>query len=735
MLPVLIWLVGWFEWWFGIPAAALVVLGLWRALTPERGSLEWQPVLGFFRAAARPTTFFLLLVALAWVMATAAGGVFDVENFDWIKHRAVLLDLARGDWPVYLPAWIPSLSAFFPGDINLTGDLLRYYLGYYIVPGLVGKWFGIGALNWAVPLWTWCGVALLLLMFTREFRGWRVPVAAVVLIFFSGMDIISVLLFEGWEWLDFRLMLDGWPQLWLGRDFLEWDRYWELKVQFLSHMVGMMWVPQHFLAGALYALLLLQLHRNHRFLAISGLVVGASLFWSPFVAVGLLPFVVVLMACNGIRPFLRWQNLLLALPLAIVIFAYLSSGTADIPHFWLWQFAGWQNVLRGLPLLFAIEFLVLAVLLILLRPLLLRDLFFLAAIAVLVLLPLYYFGVHNDLVMRGLIPAIVLLSYYCAVSVLGRKQDRGRETGGKRPVVLTALIALVLGIGALGPILNLSQANTGRDFGVIEYERFGPDYSTAQAVGGSIVNQYLADEVPDWFRGLLRGAPPAPRDIEGELLIRSVFEIYHLDEGIVAFVRSPCSQADATARFLLQAYPVDYRGRAHDSLHFDLTPRNGIFIDDTCVISRALPNYELGRLRAGQFKLNRAGHAWMGSHFSAAYRDRLLAEAGEPVIRGRFDVYLANRSLLFSKAACTEIDVATPFSIQAIPMDMNVLDQDDVRQGFKELVFNFSEHGGWIGKDCFIVHSLPDFDIARIRVGQLLHGGVYLWDGAYSFGD
>ena len=33
MLPVVVWLVGWFEWWLGLPAAALLVGALRRPLS------------------------------------------------------------------------------------------------------------------------------------------------------------------------------------------------------------------------------------------------------------------------------------------------------------------------------------------------------------------------------------------------------------------------------------------------------------------------------------------------------------------------------------------------------------------------------------------------------------------------------------------------------------------------------------------------------------------------------
>ena len=79
MLPVVVWLVGWHQWWLGIPAAVLLVLAFREALS------------GSWRMAVRPLTAVLLVIALAWVMVTAAGGIFDVHNFDWIKHRRFCL--------------------------------------------------------------------------------------------------------------------------------------------------------------------------------------------------------------------------------------------------------------------------------------------------------------------------------------------------------------------------------------------------------------------------------------------------------------------------------------------------------------------------------------------------------------------------------------------------------------------------------------------------------------------
>ena len=355
------------------------------------------------------------------------------------------------------PVGHPTSPSIFPKTQVNRAPLLRYYLGYYMVPGLLGKWLGPSALNWAVPLWTWAGVGLMLLMFTRGYAGWKALAAAVILIAFSGMDIVNVLLLDGWEWLTLQVTLGGWPQIWLGRNFLERDVHEDIKVLFHSHMYGLMWVPQHFCPEHFTLCYLCSLRRHKRFLAVSGVVVGSALFWSPFVAVGLLPFVTVWAIQNGISPFLRWQNLLVSPLIVVILLTYLSSGTEEIPNG-----AGCgRSTVGGLLASFcrccisrnsscsqscssycATQ--------------LRRDLFFLASIATMLLLPFYYYGLHNDLVLRGLVPALAVLCAYCANSILNSPRgSRAGEMGrSSRRIVFTGLIVAVLSIGAVSPLFR-----------------------------------------------------------------------------------------------------------------------------------------------------------------------------------------------------------------------------------------------------------------------------------------
>lgn len=72
-----------------------------------------------------------------------------------------------------------------------------------------------------------------------------------------------------------------------------------------SHLRYLAVSPQHSLAGARYTLLLVQLRCHPLFIPVSGVVIATSIFWSPFIAIGLLPLVVALVALNGFRPFLH----------------------------------------------------------------------------------------------------------------------------------------------------------------------------------------------------------------------------------------------------------------------------------------------------------------------------------------------------------------------------------------------------------------------------------------------
>ena len=95
--------------------------------------------------------------------------------------------------------------------------------------------------------------------------------------------------------------------------------------------------------------------------------------------------------------------------------------------------------------------------------------------------------------------------------------------------------------------------------------------------------------------------------VSGEVVARSTFDVYR-DERVLHYVKSPCSDADVKTRFFLHIFPTKkepsslyYRWR-YDNIDFDFSSY-GLRFDDKCLASIALPNYDIARIKTGQFKL------------------------------------------------------------------------------------------------------------------------------------
>ena len=585
MLPVVVWLVGWFEWWLGLPAAALLVGALRRPL-----SGRWR------LRAPTPAEAAVLAVAALWVLATSVSvnSMFVPPNLDFFEQRVSLLDLGRHPWPTYLPdplaAWRPAPAEGPPA----TPPLLRYYLGWFMVPGLAAHWLGPAALSWAVPLWTWAGVALVALLFTRGRRGWALVVSLAVLVFFSGVTFAGLPATKGWEWIVDRIIEH---RNWFG--FLIYDpaflRTWSPTATLKS-------APHHFLAAGLYTLLCLHLRRQPRFLAVLGVLLAAAPFWSAFVAVWLLPLLAAVLWMNGVRPFLRWSNLCLAGPLFGLVVLYLTSGAMDFPHGWLWQREGydWPRSMRRLPLFYLTEFLLLAVLLAVVRPAVRREPFFIAAVATLLLLPLYWYGKWNELLYRGSLPALLVLGWLCAGAVARGGGALVRRGGLRRRAAFAGLV-LVLGLGALTPAAHLVLSF--QDYSPFRYEHAGD--TTLVDLPPEQRRLRIARDPPDLLRRLLREPTPFPeRRIPDEPVIQSGFDVY-LDHGTLIYVKDRCLPEDMEGFIFAKVAPVSPEDlpadRRRQGFRYDQLYRTGLErFGDRCLAGRSLPTYPVDRIVTGQ---------------------------------------------------------------------------------------------------------------------------------------
>lgn len=610
MLPVLIWLLGWFEWWFGIPAAALTAAIAWPLLA---GS--WRPTW------PRPTEFVCCFVALAWVMLSPAGGYFGWSVDDWIAHRGIFLDLTNRPWPAHLAGYVD--------DVDAAPPLFRFYVAWYVLPSLLGKWFGPGALNWAIPLWTWFGVALIVLLFTRGLSLGRAVVAAFVLILFSGLDVLEIMLHEG--------LLQGIQALRVGfgQGSLDWSYEWgPTRLAFLSPMENLFWGPTHFIAAGIGALLVIQLSRHPRFLAGGGVILACLLMWSPLVCAGLLPLVIGLaLKPNGFRRLLGWRNLCAAPLLAGVIGLYLTIGAGDLPRGWIWDSYAqaapsnlatidldvWNNygLAVALTLAYLAEFALLALLVWRLQPQLSRNPFFIAAMTTMLVLFWFYYGSQRvaDFSIRAGAPATILLAYWAARAIARHLPARLGKSGGLPVGLRVGLLATALLVGSIGPISELkTRIWQGGRF--VPYQTGG--WSLGVDRGEHDWRIRTAYEVPDILGFLLSENGTRASFNPGELLIESDYDVWRKGSRLI-YASDSCDRTDG---FFALIHPEHRRSLPARSggpnLGFEILGMEvwRVFVrkhDGHCVTAARLPQYDIACIQTGQ--VDPSGRiTWQGEH-------------------------------------------------------------------------------------------------------------------------
>ncbi len=107
----------------------------------------------------------------------------------------------------------------------------------------------------------------------------------------------------------------------------------------------------------------------------------------------------------------------------------------------------------------------------------------------------------------------------------------------------------------------------------------------------------------------------------GKPVIRSDFDIYISDNTLV-YVREACDRADTDAKFFLHLIPADVadlpdhrKQYGFDNLDFTFRVHGvALFGNGKCVAAIAVPEYDIARIRTGQYVPVEGGfhHLWEG---------------------------------------------------------------------------------------------------------------------------
>jgi len=421
-LPLVIFLIGWFEWWVAVPLLACVGYAL-RPLFAARS-----------RGVARlPVSSLQILIAVTtgclWALLGGADHVF-FANADWHVRDAVLHDLVMSRWPVGY------------GLLDGQESLLRAPLAFYLPAAVLGKVLGLAAAHTAMGIWTAVGATLFLLQ-VLSLTPSRVNVAVAVtaiIVLFSGMDIVGAILNDGPHFhYDWNITMH-----------LEW---WAGKFQYSSMTTQVFWVPNHALGGWLVIGLLSRHADDRSYDSMLPISVVALALWSPLTAIGIVPFVLwktVVDARRGrLMSLLQPQMWVPALIVGMAVAGYLVLDPGGIPKGMALGGRGGDFVMDLLQqaqfFLLEAGFIGAAVFA------LHRSSQVVVALLFLAILPAAEFGPGNDLVMRASIPSLAILAIGACVGLFGaeEKQHSRRQK---------AALCVCLVIGAVTPIEEIARA-------------------------------------------------------------------------------------------------------------------------------------------------------------------------------------------------------------------------------------------------------------------------------------
>lgn len=406
-LPVFLFIPGFFVAAISLPVTLAAAAAAFYWLQGQADAPHWSPQA---RRQALLSYSLLAAVAAVWTMLGGAGHVFYANSFDWIPRFAVLRDLVVQDWP---PRYDDG------GGREL---ILRAPLGYYLPVASMARVVGLAWADTILLLWTWLGVSL---FFVANFGGTPLQRVAGTLLFASasGLDVLGV-----WQ-------ISG-TTPWLG-GHIEW---WAGRFQYSSNTTLLFWVPNHALPAWIAAAWLWRFRDDSRFVSRLPILFLPVMLWSPLPAIGLLPLASVVACMQWYRSDVRWaelvKSIVLGAPAAGLIATYLLMSADSIPVGVSNLPLGSAGAKAGFDIGGTVLFVLLEVglvgMLALYRD---RSPLFVAALAVLALLPWFRFGPNNDLAMRGSIPALTIL-WLVLIAELTAMQVQRRLTRSLRSLLV-----------------------------------------------------------------------------------------------------------------------------------------------------------------------------------------------------------------------------------------------------------------------------------------------------------
>ena len=455
LIPGILFLLTWVRLIVAVPCclAFIVAFGLYHRHDDRKelkSVFEKQPEIW---KCSGLTIALCFLCAAIWTYLSGIGGFF-YQNDDFYGRNAIFHDLLEHEWPVR-----------FSG----TSYALTYYIGFWIVPALIGKfcafiggpeilWSAANYALFAETVWFLFLLFLLFLSLLNVQSAFSAGGFLLLFVLFSGMDGLACFFLHDWT------------------DQIEW---WAHTWQFSSHTTCLFWVFNQAVPTWLATVLLLCLPERTDAYAMIGLLV---LPYSP------LPLVGIVLLCAGmvigkilsamkdggqsvqavlLKPvsICNVLSILGSIPCLLYLSSNASTGNAPLRADLFLNVYPLPVAITRLILFSLVEWGITAIILL---PFARKDPLFWTVVLSLLLIPMFRLGYNMDFSMRASLPALFVLSVYCAKFL--------KEWGLRKKLLAGCLIAALL-IGSITPMLEF-QRGAYKVFRLGMFHQFSDPYKT-----------------------------------------------------------------------------------------------------------------------------------------------------------------------------------------------------------------------------------------------------------------
>ena len=416
-IPVLIFCGGWLRWYWALPVVLCVSIACVKSF---KRSVQAH-CFDLNRIFEMKTMVTALVLIMLWVYLSGIGG-YCFQNTDHRARNMIFRALVTYDWPV----------------VSHDGTRgLIYYIGFWLLPALVGKLFGLEAGFAAQFVWAVLGVFIVYYLIC-VYRQKVDYLPILFLFFFSGLDCI------GAKILGQEIALNS------GRH-LEW---WGVDFQFSCTTTQLFWVFNQALPAWIATMLIILQKDCKNILFILSLIMLTSIF--PFI--GLIPVVIYLYVQAVRENKSRWrelftfQNIVGVVIIGGICFLYLignvSGGMITQDNSMVSASEPAAQLLRYL-LFFTLEFGIYAFFVHKYHKK--KSMLWLIS-GILIVCPFVKVGMGHDFCMRASIPALFILMLLC-MDVFESLQQSYRD--GKKYVFI--LYCAVLLLGAVTPLHEMHK--------------------------------------------------------------------------------------------------------------------------------------------------------------------------------------------------------------------------------------------------------------------------------------